>query len=174
MNKKRLLLFILLCFMPSLVFANSGTDDFPLGIALFMEAFVSIHMTLFVLIPLSNLFGGNNPKYLLKILFIGRIVILILCDIFITPMIAIVDFFAVFVGAFLIVPICSAIKKKDPYQKNDRSKIYNEEYQEQNFKQKERDIVLRCSFCGKISPLNSDVCDGCGTSFSKDDIIKDW
>ena len=66
MKKNKILLLIALFLIPSIVFASNGSDEFPLGMALFMEAFVSIHMTIFVLWPLSNIFGGANPTSLLK------------------------------------------------------------------------------------------------------------
>lgn len=181
MNKKKLLLFILLCLIPSMVLADSGSEEFPLGMALFMEAFVSIHMTIFVLWPISNLFGGNNPTKLLGILFVGRIVILVLCDIFISPMIAIADFLAVFIGAFLIVPICSAITRKNPYgpstKKTSKVVYYKEHtttYSDERLKPNERKTVVRCSYCGRIAPLDYTTCDGCGAAFTEKDIIRDW
>ena len=119
MKKKYLFLFIMLCLIPGIVYAEeSFSDAFPLGMAIFMEAFVTIHMTVFVLIPISNMLGGNNSKQLLKILFIGRILILLFCDFFITTAIALVDFLSVFIGAFLVVPICAAITHKSPFDFN--------------------------------------------------------
>ena len=67
MKKNKLLLLVTLFLIPPIAFASSGIDYFPIGTAIFMEAFVSIHMTLFVLNPLSDIFGGDNPKKLLKI-----------------------------------------------------------------------------------------------------------
>ena len=101
---KRILIYILM-MMPSIVFASNGEGSFPLGIALGMEAFVSIHMSVFVLIPLSKIISKDNNKQVFWILFGIRAVILLFCDFFVTPAIAIVDFISVFIGAFILIPI---------------------------------------------------------------------
>ena len=80
-----------------------------MAMALFMEAFVSIHMSVFVLLPLSKMISRENSKKIFWILFWIRIAILLCFDFFITTGIAVVDFLAVFVGAFLVTPI--SIKK---------------------------------------------------------------
>lgn len=72
-----------------------------------MEAFVSIHMSLFVLMPLSKIISKENSKKTFWILFGIRVAILLFFDLFITTGIAVVDFIAVFVGAFIIIPIAS-------------------------------------------------------------------
>ena len=48
MKKFKKILFTILCLTPMIVFA-SGEDTLSIGEALLMEAFVSIHMTAFVL-----------------------------------------------------------------------------------------------------------------------------
>ena len=165
----KLLLFIMLCLMPAIVFAGSGSDDFPMGIALFMEAFVSIHMTVFVLMPLSNMFGGDNPKSLLIKLFIIRAVILIMGN-FVSTYIAMFDFFAVFLGAFIIVPICSAITKKPIYgtkkvvSANTASKIYAPT------PTKKMDIILKCNGCGTVVSVTDKFCLNCGIPMTGDNI----
>lgn len=77
-----------------------------------MEAFISIHMSLFVLMPLSKIISKENSKRTFWILFVIRIAILLFFDLFITKGIAIIDFILVFVGAFIIIPIAS-IKDKE-------------------------------------------------------------
>lgn len=108
-------------------------------------------------------------------------------------MIAIADFLAVFIGAFLVVPICSAAKHKSPFPtgskkvttvfykkeyKNGETSEFSHKYVNEGFdsrmKPKERKMVVRCSYCGRIAPLDESTCDGCGAAFTKDDIIKDW
>ena len=86
-----------------------GDHGMGMAMALFMEAFVSIHMSVFVLLPLSKMISRENSKKIFWILFWIRIVILLCFDFFITTGIAVVDFLAVFVGAFLVTPI--SIKK---------------------------------------------------------------
>ena len=85
----------------------SEYNGMPLGFALMMEAFVSIHMSVFVLLPLASIISKNNKSIVFWALFIIRVIILLIFDFFVTPSIAIIDFFAVFVGAFIIVPISS-------------------------------------------------------------------
>ena len=80
-----------------------------MGMTLFMEAFVTIHMSVFVLLPLSKLISKDNSRKIFWTLFGVRIAILLFFDFFITTGIAIVDFIAVFVGAFIVTPI--AMKK---------------------------------------------------------------
>ena len=106
--KNKILLIISLLLIPVSVFASGGENDFPIGLALGMEAFVSIHMSVFVLKPLSNTLSQENSKKIFWTLFAIRAAVLLFCDFFITPSIAIVDFLGVFIGAF-IVAIISAV-----------------------------------------------------------------
>ena len=69
----------------------------PILGAIVMEAFMSIHMSLFVLSPLSKIISKENSQKIFWILFVIRVVILLFFDIFITPRIALFDFFAVFI-----------------------------------------------------------------------------
>lgn len=66
-------------------------------------------MSVFVLLPLSKLISKDNSRKIFWALFGVRIAILLFFDFFITTGIAIVDFMAVFVGAFIVTPI--AMKK---------------------------------------------------------------
>ena len=93
-----------------------GDHGMGLAMALFMEAFVSIHMSVFVLLPLSKMISRENSKKIFWILFWIRIAILLCFDFFITTGIAVVDFLAVFVGAFIVTPI--SIKKGIRITKN--------------------------------------------------------
>lgn len=74
-------------------------------VALGVEAFVSIHMSLFVLMPLSKILSKGNSKKMFWKLFGIRAGILLFFDFFVTTNIAMVDFIAVFIGGFLIVPL---------------------------------------------------------------------
>lgn len=111
MKKLKKIMLLILCMFPVMVLASEG-DLMELGPVLLMEAFVSIHMSVFVLMPLSQIFAPNNSKKLFWTLFIIRIVVLLFFDFFITTNIAIVDFAAVFIGGFIIVPISTAIANK--------------------------------------------------------------
>ena len=81
--KNKILLIISLLLIPTIVFASDGSNAFPIGIALGMEAFVSVHMSLFVLKPLSNMFSKENSKKAFWVLFAIRAAILLFCDFFI-------------------------------------------------------------------------------------------
>ncbi len=85
-------------------------DDMPMAAVLFMEAFVTIHMSVFVLWPFAHLIEKENPKKMFWFFFISRIVILMYCNFFVSTMICIVDFFAVFIGAFIVVPVTASIQ----------------------------------------------------------------
>ena len=113
MNKVlKMLLAISLIMIPVNVMAMTETELEMLPMLIFMEAFVSIHMSIFVLYPLAEMFSKDDePKKLFLQLFAIRVMILLIFDFFITPVIAVFDFMAVFVGAFIVVPICAVITK---------------------------------------------------------------
>ena len=163
---KKKLLLLLLCLIPGVVLANNGTSVFPVSYAIFMELFVTIHMTAFVLTPLSKMFGGSKSKELFNILFVGRILLLIYFDFFVSPIVAVADFLAVFIGAFIVVPFSTAmaVPKKAIVKNIDMVS---------NDKKREFEIV-RCSYCGKLSRLDFTTCDSCGAAFTEKDILKEW
>ena len=108
---KKIMGFIWLLFVPFVVLASSG--DSIIGVALFIEAFVTIHMTVFVILPLSRLLPLENSSKAFWMLFISRVVFLLFCDFFVTPNVFILDFLSVFIGAFIVVPIAAVAKRKD-------------------------------------------------------------
>lgn len=89
-------------------YTPDGFDEFPMGMALFMEAFCSIHMSVFVLMPLSKIFFKDNFAKAFITMFVIRVVFLLLFN-FITTYIAVFDFLLVFFGAFIVVPISAAL-----------------------------------------------------------------
>ena len=124
--KKKILWFglLILCFagflyikdnLPIASVATSEAqffeDDFlPLGVAIFMEAFVSIHMSVFVLFPIAGIINQRMKTKIFGVLFLIRLVILIIGDMINPGVMAIVDFMSVFFGAFIVVPILTALK----------------------------------------------------------------
>lgn len=170
MDKKKGLLLLLLCLFPSIVLADSSSD-FPFSFALMMEAFVTIHMTVFVLLPISKMYGGNNSQALFKILFVGRILLLLYFDFYVTTAVALADFVAVFIGAFIIVPISAAITKPLRITKIEEPKII--EYHSKKRKPSEK-LFVRCAYCGRLGYLDDGSCDGCGAAFTEKDVLKDW
>ena len=91
-----------------------------------MELFVSIHMNAFVLYPLSTVIFKKNPFKGIIFLNVIRAAILLYCDFFVSTAVAIVDFFSVFIGAFIVIGlfililyrgINIALKAKDNFSK---------------------------------------------------------
>ena len=126
--KKKILSFILLiCLFLGIVillydgqFNNLGNaivevdgfdDSIPIGIAIFCELFVSIHMSVFVLFPLAGIINRNKTVKIFIILFCFRAIILIIGDILNPTVTMLVDFISVFIGAFILVPILMSFKK---------------------------------------------------------------
>ncbi len=109
-----LMIFLLLVLVPSLAFASTGNSgsDFSVGTAIGMEAFVSIHMSVFVLIPLAKMMSEDNWKNVFIVMFVIRAVFLLYFDFFVTPLIFMLDFISIFIGAFIIVPILTLITEK--------------------------------------------------------------
>lgn len=160
------IIILSLFFIPTYVFASAGSNDFPIVYALGMEAFVSIHMSIFVLRPLSNLISKDNSKKTFWTLFAIRAGILLFFDFFITPKIAFVDFFAVFVGAFIIVPISKAITKKNPYVSNSS----NIKFAGASNITAENEGILKCTKCGGIQEVTGKFCFNCGKPFDGNNV----
>ena len=113
-------------------YSSSGGDELSIGGAIFMELFCSVHMSFFVLIPLSKIFAKEKYTYLFIVLFVIRAIVLLVGN-FISTYIAVVDFIAVFIGAFIIVPICAFITKTNlnsviGHRNNDDSLISFEDF----------------------------------------------
>ena len=151
MKKKALWLLYLL--FPYVVLAESvsGYDMFGY---IFMEAFVTVHMSLFVLSPLSKMFSESDSKRLFWILFTIRAIVLLFFDFFITPYIAIVDFFAVFIGAFIVVPISALVKRKSLINVN-KSFVLQSEYVQDG-------VSMTCKNCGNALKMTDKFCFKCG------------
>ena len=109
---KKMIGFIWLLLVPLVVLASSSEDTFIL-FAILTEAFITIHMTIFVIWPLSKLLPFNDSRKTFWTLFIFRIVFLLFCDFFVTPGVYTLDFLFVFIGAFIVVPIAAVAKRKD-------------------------------------------------------------
>ncbi len=164
-KKNMMLLMVSLLLMPTVVNASSGNNGFSIGIALGMEAFVSIHMSLFVLKPLSEMFSEENYKKTFWNLFLIRIGVLLFCDFFVSPYIAIVDFFAVFVGAFIVVPICASITKTKIIGRSNQVIRTVPSIQMTTLPQ--TNIELKCSKCGSVLQEGDKFCSNCGEPCSK-------
>ena len=158
MKRKNVFLMLTLLLFPTMVLASSGIAlHFPIDLAIGMEVFVSIHMSVFVLLPLARIFDPDKSKKLFIKLFVGRAIILLIFDLFITTNIAIIDFIFVFVGAFFIVPITSFIKKVP---------VFGNEPIVSNFNTAKNKAILKCTKCGNVLNANDQFCPKCGMTFS--------
>lgn len=172
MKKNKLILILMLLLFPTLVFASDGdSTGISLAMAIGMEAFVSIHMSVFVLKPIADAFDPDKSKHLFIILFVIRAVILLFCDFFVTTGIAVIDFFAVFVGAFLITPIVLATKRKKGFTANtvnNATSINN--MQTTSSVTPNPNVILKCTKCGNILNINDKFCTACGTAFDGNNV----
>lgn len=154
--KKNNLLMITMLFIPNIAFAANRQYNLIIP-AIAMEAFITIHMSLFVLKPLSDIITKGNGKKLFFKLSILRIIILLFFDFFITPAIAITDFYLVFIGAFIIIPIQIKNKAKELRPNG------MEPSKQDNSQNKE--INLKCSKCGNTLKIDDKFCANCGEPF---------
>lgn len=167
MKKYKSLLIVMLSMLPSIVYGKSlfsDGSDLSLGTALSMQGFITIHMSVFVLLPLSRLLAkdGNGKKLFWK-MFLIRWGILLFFDFFITTNIAIIDMFAIFIGAFIIVPFATirgSFKNK--------STIVNTQISEKI--PNVTGIVLKCASCGANLTLNHKFCTSCGRPFDGNNV----
>lgn len=95
----------------ALTSTSSLDDEISIGMVILCEAFVSIHMSVFVLFPLASIINKNKVMKWFVTLFCIRLVILIIGDIMFPSVMMIVDFMAVFIGAFILVPVLGVTKR---------------------------------------------------------------
>ena len=164
----KIAMIISMLLFPCIVFASNGKNNISIGICLWIEAFISIHMSVFVLKPLSKMFSKDNSTKIFWTLFIIRGVFLLICDFFVTPWIFMVDFIAVFVGTFLVVPICTLITKSKDNYIIDRTVVHTpiEAPQEQI-----KGIELRCAKCNSILQITDKYCKNCGEPFAGNNVV---
>lgn len=115
MKKISKFLFILVSFVLILssVSANeitSSEKSTMLFVAIGMELFCSIHMSVFVLMPLARFISSKNWGKTFGILFGIRAIILIIGDIIAPMAMAVLDFISIFLGAFVLMPIINGAK----------------------------------------------------------------
>lgn len=162
--KKRYIipLMSLIFCLSSVVFASSDkSNEIPIAIAIFMEAFVTMHMSVFVLKPLSMIISVENSKEVFWKMFLVRISILLFFDFIVTTKIAIVDFFCVFIGAFVIVPIVGAVVgKKNSNINGGVSKVVTN-FENNNLSSEQIKEKI-CPKCGSILMPQSKFCSNCG------------
>ena len=152
-TKKKIVtvLFIIVGIIDILLLAGNNVETLPIGWAIFMELFVTIHMSAFVLYPLATIINDNpqNIKKTFLKMFITRGIFLLFADIFLSTSIAIFDFISVFIGAFIVVPIFGIVTAK-------RAKITPATVQEQSKEEQ------KCPKCGNIIKPGEKYCASCG------------
>ena len=170
-EKYKKLLILLMLLLPKMVFASNVLyNEFPMDFALIMEIFVSIHMSVFVLMPMAKMFAKDNSKSAFWKMFAARAIFLIIVDAFITPAIAIVDFFAVFIGAFIVVPICAAITKTNPVLGNYREFSTPPEDMT-TLTNSVKGIELKCAKCNAVLKITDKFCTQCGAPFDGNNVV---
>ncbi len=163
MHKKNFLLLLILLLTPSIVLASGSA--FTAREAIFIELFTTIHMSIFVLYPISNLLSSEKPSKLFWKLFIIRACILLIGNT-ISPSIAFVDFILIFIGAFLVVPILGAILHKNPYKRNT---VNITTTGTRSFTK--TGVLLKCASCNTDLDVEDKFCPNCGMAIEGDNIV---
>lgn len=170
-RSKKILLFSLL-LIPIIVFAES--DSMSVGLIfpfIFMEAFVSIHMSVFVLNPIAKMIDPINSKKLFWKMFAIRAGILLFFDFFITPYIAVVDFLMVFIGAMAIVPIVTAIYRKKNGNLVQSAASVASSVPTHIVPTTPTGLKLSCAKCGGELQITDKFCAKCGAPFEGDNVV---
>ena len=148
--KKILLLTLLM--LPFQVFASTGS----VSEAIMTQLFTTIHMSIFVFFPIANVLSEEGElKSLFIKLFVTRAIILLVFDLFIPEVMTAIDFFAIFIGAFIAVPICSVITKKSPFKLKTKPV------------QNPVNVIKKCQNCGATLNADNKFCASCGTKIEE-------
>lgn len=168
MKKAKIISILSLLLLPAFVYASDGSEPLDSIIFLiFIEAFITPHVSLFVLSPLTKIISPANSKKLFWELFIARIIILLIGNL-INPLIFAIDFIGLFIGAFLVVPLATAInaivrKGKTPLQAANTD-IQKEAYAASTNTQTvtANNPNNKCIKCGYEYPEEDKFCPNCG------------
>lgn len=106
----KLILFLSLILIPYIVLAETTSFEDNIGMCIFIEIFVSIHMSVFVLFPLATIINKAKKEKIFIYLFITRAIVLLIGNTIYGLQMAMYDFISVFLGAFIVVPIAAALK----------------------------------------------------------------
>ena len=140
MKKNRLGLLLLLLIMPLMVLADdTGEMIFP---AFIWEAFSSIHVSLFFLLPLQQFLRNKGYEISFWKLFLIRVIVLIIITPFF-PYIFMVEFFLMFIGPFLSGGKIQMNSTATPIVETPKG-------------------VLVCPKCGKEAAYGNKRCPSCG------------
>lgn len=155
---KDYLLLMSLFLIPSSVLASSGAEPASIITAILMEAFISIHMSAFVLSPLSQLISENNSKKIFRTLFTIRAGVLLFFDFFYSMDVAYIDFICLIVGIFTIYPIFVNINRK----KEEKNKLIINSVTSKNTLDQTETGVGICPKCGGKLESPYKYCGNCG------------
>lgn len=151
MTKKNMLKIIGICIVIYLILYNiiiSNVSNSTLREALTDELFTTIHMSVFVFLPLSFYLAhdGSEAKANFICLSIIRIIILLIFDIFITTNISYYDFIFVFIGGIIscILFYKKSLTNEYPF---DNINITNN---------------LKCPYCHNPIKVEDNFCTSCG------------
>lgn len=150
----KLFLIASILLVPVLVFASTGDEFIPITLAIGMELFVSLHMSMFVFAPLANIFSKNNSKKVFWTLFSIRAILLLFFDFFVTTEIALVDFIFVFIGTFIVVPIAAVVLKV--------RKVGSKQVVATDSTNLSVGTELKCLKCNSILSATDKFCPNCG------------
>ncbi len=104
---------LVLLLTPFIVNADTyNSQEQPMLVFVGMELFVTIHMSVFVLMPIAEIINSGKKWKIFGILTVIRIIILLIGNLTIGFIMAITDFIMVFIGAFILVPLAYAIKRQ--------------------------------------------------------------
>jgi len=151
--KKSIALFILLFFPFMIISIGIGKElNVEFFGCLFIEAFISIHMSLFVLLPLARIRTDVDYRRVFWKYFNIRMFILLICDFFVTPYVCALDFFAIFIGGFIIVPISGFIHNKGWFGTSNNTITSSTPSKS----------IITCSKCGAEVITGNKFCTNCG------------
>lgn len=152
--RKPLIIGIIICSILSWLIGLFIEDEM-LSLAIDFEITLTLFWTFFIFLPMSWVKTSNksDAKTLFLKMFIGRIIILLICDLFVTSYIFILDFILVFIG-FIASAILSVSKIYKKYVLKDK---------ELNSEETEFAIPT-CPYCGKYIKKGDKFCKSCGSS----------
>lgn len=150
---------VLLSLLPSFVFASPKTS-LSFGEAFLMENFMTIFMSVFVIYPIAKSCAKDGEvKSLFIKLSVIRYALLIFFDLFITTSVAVIDFSLVFLGAFIIAPVLTAINRKSVVTPSTVASNGST-----------NDVKLLCANCKTEIFIEDKFCPNCGMAIEGNNI----
>ena len=158
MNKIKKGLLLSLFLIPVLVSASSLDSSTPLPMIIFLHAFITPHISLFFLKPLAEMISENDSKKTFWTMFCARIVLIIVLDMMFVPLaIFMCDFFSVFIGGMIVVPIVAKAKGKSLHSLTASSSGKT------NMSYMKNEPVTSCPNCGNELKPDEKFCTNCGS-----------